>query len=133
MMSDTPELHLNEIAQISINAHDLKRAEAFYRDKLGIKHLFTVPNMAFFDCGGIRLMVGIASSQDLDHPSSILYFKVKDIQEAHRTLVARGVQFAGQPFMVAQMPTYELWLAEFRDSEQNVLSLMSEVPRKVAA
>jgi methylmalonyl-CoA/ethylmalonyl-CoA epimerase len=89
--------------------------------------------MAFFDCGGIRLMVGIPSSPDLDHPSSIIYFKVKDIQEAHQTLVARGVQFVGQPFMVAQMPTYELWLAEFRDSEQNVLSLMSEVPRKTAA
>jgi methylmalonyl-CoA/ethylmalonyl-CoA epimerase len=132
-MTSTRDFHLDQIAQISINAHDLKRAEAFYRDKLGIKHLFTVPNMAFFDCGGIRLMVGIPSSPDLDHPSSIIYFKVKDIQEAHQTLVARGVQFVGQPFMVAQMPTYELWLAEFRDSEQNVLSLMSEVPRKTAA
>jgi predicted enzyme related to lactoylglutathione lyase len=132
-MANTPDFHLDHIAQISINAHDLKRAEAFYRDKLGIKHLFTVPNMAFFDCGGIRLMVGIASSPHLDHPSSILYFKVKDIQEAYKTLVDRGVQFVGQPFMVAQMPTYELWLAEFRDSEQNVLSLMSEVPKKAAA
>jgi len=131
-MTSTPDFHLDKIAQISINAHDLKRAEAFYRDKLGIKHLFTVPNMAFFDCGGIRLMVGIPSSPDLDHASSIIYFKVKDIQEAHQTLVARGVQFGGQPFMVAQMPTYELWLAEFRDSEQNVLSLMSEVPKKTA-
>jgi methylmalonyl-CoA/ethylmalonyl-CoA epimerase len=128
MKSDS-EFHLDQITQISVNAHDVKRAEAFYRDKLGMKHLFTVPNMAFFDCGGIRLMVGIASSPDLDHPSSILYFKVKNIQEAHQTLSERGVQFATQPFMVAQMPTYELWLAEFRDSEQNVLSLMAEVPR----
>lgn len=132
-MATIPDFHLDQIAQISITAHDLRRAEAFYRDKLGIKHLFTVPNMAFFDCGGIRLMVGIPTSPDLDHPSSILYFKVRDIQEAHQTLVARGVQFVGQPFMVAQMPTYELWLAEFRDSEQNVLSLMSEVPRNAAA
>src|ERR1051326_252623 len=118
MKSDS-EFHLDQITQISVNAHDVKRAEAFYRDKLGMKHLFTVPNMAFFDCGGIRLMVGIASSPDLDHPSSILYFKVKNIQEAHQTLYERGVQFETQPFMVAQMPTYELWLAEFRDSEQN--------------
>lgn len=123
---------MDQIAQISVNAHDLKRAEAFYRDQLGLKHLFTVPNMAFFDCGGIRLMVAIPSSADLDHPSSILYFKVKDIQEAHQTLEARGVQFVNQPFMVAQMANYELWLAEFRDSEQNVLSLMSEVPKKAA-
>jgi methylmalonyl-CoA/ethylmalonyl-CoA epimerase len=132
-MPTSPDFRLDQIAQISVNAHDLKRAEAFYRDKLGIKHLFTVPNMAFFDCGGIRLMVSIPSSPDLDHPGSILYFKVKDIQEAHQTLVSRGVQFVGQPFMVAQMPTYELWLAEFRDSEQNVLSLMSEMPRQAAA
>jgi methylmalonyl-CoA/ethylmalonyl-CoA epimerase len=132
-MTNAPDFHLDQIAQISINAHDLKRAEAFYRDTLGIKHLFTVPNMAFFDCGGIRLMVAIPSSPDLDHPSSILYFKVKDIEEAHQTLAARGVQFASQPFLVARMPTYDLWLAEFRDSEQNVLSLMSEVPRKEAA
>jgi methylmalonyl-CoA/ethylmalonyl-CoA epimerase len=80
-ITSVPDFHLDQIAQISINAHDLKRAEAFYRDKLGIKHLFTVPNMAFFDCGGIRLMLGIPSSPDLDHPSSILYFKVKDIHD----------------------------------------------------
>jgi methylmalonyl-CoA/ethylmalonyl-CoA epimerase len=125
-----PDLHLDQITQISINAHDVKRAEAFYRDTLGIKHLFTVPNMAFFDCGGIRLMVSIPSSADLDHPSSILYFKVSDIQQAHQTLVARGVQFVNQPTLVAQMPSYDLWIAAFKDSEQNVLSLMSEVPKK---
>ena len=131
-MSVNPEFHLDQIIQISINAHDLKRAEAFYRDKLGMKHLFTVPNMAFFDCGGIRLMVAIPSSRELDHPSSILYFKVKDIQEAHQTLLGRGVQFVNQPTLVAQMPTYDLWSASFKDSEQNILSLMSEVPKKTS-
>jgi len=131
-MTSTSEFHLDQLTQISINAHDIKRAEAFYRDTLGIKHLFTVPNMTFFDCGGIRLMVSIPSSPDLDHPSSILYFKVNNIQEAHQTLTSRGVQFVNQPTLVAQMPTYDLWIAAFKDSEQNILSLMSEVPKKAA-
>ena len=131
-MTSTSEFHLDQLTQISINAHDIKRAEAFYRDTLGIKHLFTVPNMTFFDCGGIRLMVSIPSSSDLDHPSSILYFKVNNIQEAHQTLTSRGVQFVNQPTLVAQMPTYDLWIAAFKDSEQNILSLMSEVPKKAA-
>lgn len=132
-MTTDLDFHLDQIAQISINAHDLERAAAFYRDQLGVKHLFTVPNMAFFDCGGIRLMLALPTSPELDHPSSILYFKVKDIQQAYQTLAARGVQFVNQPFVVARMPTYDLWLVEFRDSEQNVLSLMSEAPKPAAA
>jgi predicted enzyme related to lactoylglutathione lyase len=129
-MTTSSDFHLDQITQISINAHDLERAAAFYRDTLGIKHLFTVPNMAFFDCNGIRLMVAIPTSPDLDHPSSILYFKVGDIQQAYQKLLARGVQFVNQPTLVAQTPSYDLWIAAFRDSEQNLLSLMSEVPKK---
>ena len=131
--TSTSDFHLDQITQISINAHDVKRAEAFYRDTLGIKHLFAVSNMAFFDCGGVRLMISLPSSPDLDHPGSIIYFKVKDIKEAHQTLVARGVQFVNQPTLVAQMPTYDLWIAAFKDSEQNILSLMAEVPKNAAA
>lgn len=121
---------LTQILQISITVHDLERAVKFYRDGLGLKHLFTVPNMAFFDCGGVRLMLGVPHSQELDHPSSILYFKVADIQKAHQDLLARGVGFAGKPHVVATLATQEIWLAEFRDSEQNVMSLMAEVPKK---
>jgi len=132
-MTTDSDFCLDQLAQISINAHDLERAASFYRDKLGIKHLFTVPNMAFFDCGGIRLMVAVPTSPEFDHPSSILYFKVKDIHQACQTLTARGVQFVNQPFVAARMPTCDLWLVEFRDSEQNVLSLMSEVPKSAAA
>jgi len=125
-------MNINQIGQISITVHDLDRAVAFYRDSLGMKHLFTVPvpGMAFFDCGGIRLMLAIPTSPELDHPSSIFYFKVADIQAAYDTLLARGVQFAGKPHFVAPMATHDLWLAEFRDSEKNVMSLMAEVPKK---
>jgi len=102
----------------------------FYRDTLGIKFLFQAPpNLAFFDCGGIRLMLGIADKPELNHPASIIYYKVGDIQTAHQTLKSRGVDFISEPHLVAKMPDHDLWLADFRDSEENVLVLMSEVPR----
>jgi predicted enzyme related to lactoylglutathione lyase len=85
--------------------------------------------MAFFDCGGIRLMLAIPNRPDLDHPSSILYFKVEDIEKTHQVLELRGVHFETKPMLVAPMGTHDLSLAEFRDSENNVLALMSEKPR----
>lgn len=117
---------LSQIGQIALNVHDLERAIAFYRDKLGMKHLFTVPKMAFFECGGIRLMLGLPEKPEFDHPSSIIYFKVDDIQAAFGTLSSRGVSFEGEPHLVAKMPTYDLWMAFFRDSENNLFALMSE-------
>jgi predicted enzyme related to lactoylglutathione lyase len=123
----TEEISLAEIGQISVNVHDLERATEFYRDKLRLKHLFSVPaKMAFFDCGGIRLMLAVPERADLDHASSILYFKVQDIDAAHHSLAARGVHFETKPLLVAPMVTHDLWLAEFRDSEDNVLALMCE-------
>ena len=99
-----------------------------------MKHIFTMPpKMAFFDCRGIRLMLAIAERPDLDHPSSILYFKVSDIEGAHKTLESRGVHFETKPMLVAPMATHDLWLAEFRDSEDNILALMCEKPKQAKA
>jgi methylmalonyl-CoA/ethylmalonyl-CoA epimerase len=114
------------IGQISINAKDLDRATAFYRDRLGLKHLFTVPKMAFFDCGGVRLMLGIAEKPEFDHPSSILYLVTSDIEAVHRTLVSEGVTFEGEPHFVANLGDRDLWLGFFHDSEGNLLALMEE-------
>ena len=119
---------LSRIGQIFINVHDLARAVTFYRDSLGMKFLFEVPRMAFFDCGGVRLMLGLADRPEFDHPASILYYRVDDIEASHAALVSRGVVFSAKPHVVARMPTFTLWLAEFRDSEGNNLALMSEVP-----
>src|SRR2546429_4995381 len=124
---------LSRIGQIFVNVKDLDRAIAFYRDTLGMKFLFQAPrNMAFFDCDGIRLMLGRADRPELDHPASIIYYKVDDIEKVYETFKARGVEFVVKPHLVAPMPTYDLWLADFRDSEGNLLALMSEVPRQVA-
>ena len=119
---------LSAIKQISVNAHDLPRATAFYRDTLGIRHLFDAPpQMSFFDCGGIRLLVGVAEKKEFDHPTSILYFNVDDIGAAHADLKARGVAFRDEPHRVAQLADREIWLNFFDDSEGNVLALTSEV------
>jgi predicted enzyme related to lactoylglutathione lyase len=129
-MNARKNISLAEIGQISVNIHDLDRAVAFYKDTLGVKHLFTVPpQMAFFDCSGIRLMLAIPERPELDHPSSILYFKVPDIEEAHKIFKSHGVHFETKPMLVAPMATHDLWLAEFRDSENNVLALMCEKPK----
>ena len=126
----TQEFGLSTIEQIAINAHDIDRATDFYRDKLGMKHLFSVPpNLAFFDCDGIRLMISLPAKPEFDHPGSIIYFNVAEIQTAYETLKARGVEFEGAPTFVADMGTYDLWLAAFRDSENNLLALMGHVPK----
>ncbi len=122
-------LALTQIGQISVTIHDLARAVAFYRDRLGMKHLFSAGTMAFFDCGGIRLMLAIPEKPEFDHPSSILYFKVDDIESAAETLSSGGVTFEAKPHLVAKLPAHDLWLGFFRDSENNLLALMCEKPR----
>jgi methylmalonyl-CoA/ethylmalonyl-CoA epimerase len=128
-MSGHNEFTLSEIGQIAIRVHDLERAVEFYQHKLGLSHLFTVPKLAFFDCGSIRLMLSVPEKPEFDHPSSIIYFKVADIQAAYQTLSDRGVTFEDTPHLVAQLETHDLWMVFFRDSENNLLSLMSEVAR----
>ena len=129
-MTSTSEFCLSTIEQIAVNAHDIERAVAFYRDKLGMKHLFSVPpNLAFFDCDGIRLMLSLPAKPEFDHPGSIIYFNVADIQIAFATLSERGVHFEEAPIFVADMGSYDLWLASFRDSENNLLALMGHVPK----
>lgn len=117
------------IGQISIVVHDVPRATTFYRDVLGLPLLFTAGNMAFFDCGGVRLMLGPASSPELDHPSSILYFRVPDIHAAHQRLIDAGAKIEAPPRLIAPMKAYDLWMVAFRDPEDNIHELMSEVPR----
>lgn len=128
-MAAVPAVALGRIGQIFLNVKDLKRATAFYRDTLGMKFLFEAPNLAFFDCGGIRLMLGLAILPEYDHPASILYYRVDDIQATSAALISHGVPVAEEPRRVARLENHDLWLAFLRDSENNVFALMSEVPR----
>lgn len=116
---------LESIGQISIIVKDLDRAKAFYRDTLGLMFLFEFPGMAFFDCGGVRLYLARADKPDLG--TSVLYYRAADIRAAASALETRGVTFLQQPAKVHEDARHELWLAFFKDSEDNTVGLMSEV------
>ena len=118
---------LARIGQIAVTATDLERAVSFYRDRLGMRFLFEVPKMAFFDCGGIRLMLGVPEREEFAHPASIIYYDVADLDAAYSTLQDRGVAFENEPHFVADLGESELWMAFLRDSEGNMLALMSDV------
>jgi methylmalonyl-CoA/ethylmalonyl-CoA epimerase len=123
-------LHIQNLGQISIIVKDVERATGFYRDVLGLLLLFTVPTIAFFDCGGVRLMLGTESSPEYDHASSILYFRVVDILAGYQQLVSKSVEIVAPPRLIAPMPDHDLWMTAFKDSEGNIHQLMSEVRRK---
>jgi len=121
---------LGPIGQIHVSVTDVDRAVAFYRDVLGIPFLFRVPGqpMAFFDCGGVRLYLGVPESEAF-HARGMLYFAVDDLDEAYEALRDRGVQFAAAPHLVHRDATSELRMVFFNDLDGNNLALMSERPR----
>jgi len=119
---------LTRIGQVAINAHDVDRATAFYRDVLALPHLFRAGQLSFFNCGGVRLMLSPPEKPQFDHPASILYFQVGDIHAAFQRLKSAGVKFEDEPHLLARMPTHELWMNHFHDTEGYLLALMSEVP-----
>jgi predicted enzyme related to lactoylglutathione lyase len=121
---------ISRLGQVQIRAHDVKRATMFYQDVLGLKLLFEAPpGLAFFDCGGVRLMIDRPEKPEFDHPSSILYFAVPDIQAAHAQLKQSGVHFEDEPHLIARMPDHDLWMTFFRDSEDNLMAFVSEVAK----
>jgi catechol 2,3-dioxygenase-like lactoylglutathione lyase family enzyme len=130
MSMAVPGLELGTIGQIALTVQDLPRAVAFYRDALGLRALpIEAPRLAFFDCGGIRLMLSLPEAVDSRPGGAALYFRVADIQRAYEALTSRGVPFIGAPHQVARLSDHDLWLAAFRDPDGNLLALMAEVPR----
>jgi catechol 2,3-dioxygenase-like lactoylglutathione lyase family enzyme len=126
MAQTTTSFGLGQIGQIALTVGDIGRSVSFYRDALGMRFLFQVPNLAFFDCDGIRLMLSLPEKA-AEGSSSVIYFKVANIQQAFETLSSRGVSFDAEPHLIARMPDHELWMAFFRDPDRNLLALMSEV------
>jgi methylmalonyl-CoA/ethylmalonyl-CoA epimerase len=126
-MGEVKRYRLGEIGQIAVTVHDLDRAVKFYRETLGLEFQFRVPGMAFFDCAGVRLMLGLPEDGDRSNGSSILYFRVDDIEGTSRAMQERGARFKTRPHPVAKLDDHDLWMAFFEDSEGNTLALMSEV------
>lgn len=123
---------LARIGQIAMTVSDRARAVAFYRDILGMRLLFEAPPaLAFFDCGGVRLMLSEPEGEGphAGQCSSVIYYVVDEIQAAAAELQSRGVAFEGPPHVVARLPHADLWMAFLRDPDRNLLALMSEVSR----
>jgi methylmalonyl-CoA/ethylmalonyl-CoA epimerase len=116
------------IGQLLIPVDDFDKGVGFYRDTLGLPFLFAAPpQMAFFSCGSVRLLVGVVPAGQTPQRGSAVYFQVPDIHSVFASLEANGVRFAAEPHVVNRTPKSELWLAEFADPDGNQLALMSEV------
>ena len=119
---------ITRLGQIQIRTKDVERAADFYEKVLGLKLLFKAPpGLAFFDCNGVRLMLDRPEKSEFDHASSILYFAVPNIQSAYAGMKEKGVTFVDEPHMIAKLPDHDLWMTFFRDTEGNLMGLMSEV------
>jgi methylmalonyl-CoA/ethylmalonyl-CoA epimerase len=127
LRSTPTSVRLDHITQIALTVRDLGRARAFYADVLGMRHLFNAGTMEFFECGSIRLMLGVSEQKPITPAGTILYFKVQDIHATHATLRDRGVFFLQPPHLIARMPTHDLWLAVFKDLDDNTLAIMGEI------
>ncbi len=118
---------IERIGQIAVVVQDVDRAADFYERVLGLPLLFKFPGLAFFDCGGVRLMLSKAERPEFDR-TSIIYYRVPDVVAAASELERRGVVFEGKPHVVHRDERHELWMAFFRDSEGNYVGLMREQP-----
>jgi len=117
------------IGQVMIPVDDFDRGMAFYKNTLGLPFLFAAPpQMAFFMCGSVRILVGALPPGQAAERGSAIYFKVEQIQDIASSLKAKGVSFMAEPHLVHRTPTSEMWLAEFTDPDGNHLALLSEVP-----
>ena len=118
---------ISGVGQIHISVSDIDRAVAFYQDILGLKLLFRVEGqpMAFFDCGGVRLYLGVPSDPKYK-ANSFLYYRVGDIDATYRRLSSAGVKFLSPPHLIHKTPAGELWMTGFQDPDGNYAQIMCE-------
>ena len=116
---------LGAIGQIALHVSDIERSVEFYGDKLGMPKIFDAPNLAFFDNGGVRLILS-AGEGEPSGERSVIYYKVDDIQKAHAQFAAAGIEFQDDPHIIHSSENYELWMAFFKDPDGNQLAIMDE-------
>lgn len=118
--------HITAIGQISRTVSDIKVAEQWYREQLGLTHLYTYGQLAFFDCQGVRLF--LSENPDAATTDSIIYFKTEDIKSTHQSLSERGIEFSHSPHRVHQHADgTEEWMAFFKDPDGKPLALMAQI------
>lgn len=118
---------IQKVGQIGVPVKDLNRALKFYIDKLGLSLLFNTDRLAFFNCDGLRILLSLPETEEFNHPSSVIYFQVSDIKESFEQLLNKEVTFIDEPHVVGKMGNTEIWMAFFKDTEDNIHALMSEV------
>jgi len=130
-MPGTATVTLDRIKQIAIPVNSVDEAKSFYRDTLGLRHLFDAPPaLSFFDCGGVRLMLAgpEAQGKDGDQQHPVLFYDVSDIKKAHETIKSIGATSLEEPHIIARMNGREIWIAAVSDGQGNTVSLMSDIP-----
>lgn len=130
-MTTTDAVSLARIKQIAIPVHTLDKAKAFYRDTLGMRHLFDAPPaLSFFDCGGVQLMLAgpEAQGKDGDQQHTVLFYDVSDIKKTHARIKSSGAKGLEEPRMITRMNGREIWISSVSDGQGNVVGLMCDVP-----
>jgi catechol 2,3-dioxygenase-like lactoylglutathione lyase family enzyme len=128
-VTSTPS-KIADIGQIAITVSDVERALGFYRDVLGLPHLFSAgPNLAFLQAGTVRLMLSTPQGAGAVGANSVLYFRVSGVVEVYADLVARGASAESAPHLVVKMPDHDLWMGFVRDPDGNLVGLMEEQRR----
>jgi DNA-binding CsgD family transcriptional regulator/catechol 2,3-dioxygenase-like lactoylglutathione lyase family enzyme len=123
-LSMEQDIKLGALGQIARTVKDIAAARTWYAEVLGLTHLYSFGNLAFFDCGGVRLFL---SEGDGPASESILYFQVEDVRAAHAALAARGLEFTHAPHMIHRHANgQEEWMAVFNDNEGRPLAIMSK-------
>jgi methylmalonyl-CoA/ethylmalonyl-CoA epimerase len=125
-----PPVSLSRIKQIGLPVNDVEEAKQFYKDVLGMQHLFDAPpGLSFFDCGGVRLMLAGPGAQGKDGATqhAVLFYDVSDIKSTYASIKAAGAPSHAEPHVIARMNGREVWIAELGDGQGNFVSLISEV------
>ena len=130
-MSTDGKTALSKIRQIALPVRDITEAKRFYRETLGMRHLFDAPPaLSFFDCGGVQLMLAGPEGQgkDGDQQHSVLFYDVADIKDTHARIKSSGAESLEEPRVIARMNGREIWISSVSDGQGNVVGLMSDTP-----
>lgn len=117
---------IRKLGQVALPVRDLDRAITFYQNILGLSYIWSNAHLAFFQMGETRLLLELPESPEFDHPGSVLYFDVGDMDEAVNALSARGLVFDDRPHHIGDLGDVAVWMTFFHDSEGNLLALQCE-------
>ncbi|NIJ64988.1 catechol 2,3-dioxygenase-like lactoylglutathione lyase family enzyme [Sphingomonas leidyi] len=125
-------LLIGPVGQISRRVGDIAAARHWYGDVLGLEHLYSFGDIAFFDCGGVRLF--LTQEGDGAEGESVIYFTVSDIRLAHCALESAGIEFSAAPHLIHRhQDGTEEWMAFFKDNEDRTLAILARVAGEPAS